>query len=202
MKEGRETKEKLIASARTEFMEKGYAKASLRKICANAGVTTGALYFFFHDKEDLFRSIVEPPLTTLVNMLLEHFRADEQILSLPVVYEWQEGDHDEIAELLIHHLYQNYDTFILLLTKSQGTAFENILDQIVDITEKQYAAAVALYAKQKARQPVDAYLIHWMAHMTIDAFVHLLICEPNEQAAMRQMKVIMNFIVKGFVEII
>lgn len=135
MKEERETKEKLIASAKTEFMEKGYAKASLRKICANAGVTTGALYFFFHDKEDLFRSIVEPPLTTLMNMLQEHFREDEQILSLPAVYEKQKGDHDEIAELLIHHLYQNYDIFILLLTKSQGTIFEDILDRIVDMTE-------------------------------------------------------------------
>lgn len=202
MKEERETKENLIASAKAEFMEKGYAKASLRKICANAGVTTGALYFFFHDKEDLFRSIVEPPLTTLMNMLLEHFRSDEQILSLPAVYEKQEGDHDEIAELLIHHLYQNYDIFILLLTKSQGTAFEDILDRIVDMTEKQFTAAVGLYAKQKARPPVDAYIIHWMAHMTIDAFVHLLTHEPEEQAAVQQMKVIMNFIVKGFVEII
>ncbi|MDE5680036.1 MAG: TetR/AcrR family transcriptional regulator, partial [Lachnospiraceae bacterium] len=45
MKEERETKENLIASAKAEFMEKGYVKASLRKICANAGVTTGALYF-------------------------------------------------------------------------------------------------------------------------------------------------------------
>lgn len=38
--------------------------------------------------------------------------------------------------------------------------------------------------------------------MTIDAFVHLLTHEPEEQAAVQQMKVIMNFIVKGFVEII
>lgn len=202
VKEERETKENLIASAKTEFMEKGYAKASLRTICANAGVTTGALYFFFDDKEALFQSIVEPPLTTLVHMLQEHFREDEQILSLPAVYEKQEGDHDEIAEMLIHHLYQNYDIFILLLTKSQGTAFENVLDQIVDMTEKQFAAAVELYAKQKTRQPVDSYIIHWMAHMTIDAFVHLLTHEPEEQAAVRQMKVIMNFIVKGFTEII
>lgn len=53
----RETKEKLLVSAKSEFMEKGYAKASLRKICADAGVTTGALYFFFKGKEDLFRSL-------------------------------------------------------------------------------------------------------------------------------------------------
>lgn len=202
MKAERETKEKLIASARTEFMEKGYAKASLRKICANAGVTTGALYFFFEDKEDLFRAIVEPPLTALVNMIQEHFREDEQILSLPNVYEPQEGDHDEIAEKLIHHLYQNYDAFILLLTKSQGTAFEDSLDRIVDMTEKQFMTSVELFAKQKAGRAVNSYIVHWTAHMTVDAFTHLLKHEREEQKAIQRMKVIMSFIVNGFVSII
>lgn len=198
----RETKENLIASARAEFMEKGYAKASLRKICANAGVTTGALYFFFEDKEDLFRAIVEPPLTTLVNMMQEHFAADEQALSLPEVYEHQAGDHDEIAELLIHHLYQNYDAFILLLTKSQGTAFEDSIDRIVDMTEKQFVRSVSLFAGQKGGKQPSSYLVHWMAHMTIDAFVHLLTHEREEQKAVRQMKLVMNSIVKGFTEMI
>lgn len=202
MKAARETKEKLIASAKAEFLEKGYAKASLRKICAKAGVTTGALYFFFDDKEDLFRAIVEPPMTTLVNMMQEHFREDEQILSLPDAYEYQEGDHDEITEMLIHHLYQNYDAFILLLTKSQGTAFEDSLDQIVDMTEKQFAASGGQFARQKSGRQVNSYIIHWMAHMTIDAFTHLLTHEREEHVAVQQMKVIMDFIVKGFMEMI
>ena len=55
----RETKARLLESARQEFIEKGYMKASLRNICKNAGVTTGALYFFFDSKEDLFEEIVE-----------------------------------------------------------------------------------------------------------------------------------------------
>lgn len=41
-----ETRQRLIDSAKKEFFENGFAKASLRKICTNAGVTTGALYFF------------------------------------------------------------------------------------------------------------------------------------------------------------
>ncbi len=53
MDDSKETKERLLESALAEFSEKGYMKASLRKICAGAGVTTGALYFFFNDKEDL-----------------------------------------------------------------------------------------------------------------------------------------------------
>ena len=36
-----ETREKLLESAMAEFSENGYMKASLRKICADAGVTTG-----------------------------------------------------------------------------------------------------------------------------------------------------------------
>ena len=43
-----ETKERLLACAKKEFVEKGYAKASLRAICREAGVTTGALLSLIH----------------------------------------------------------------------------------------------------------------------------------------------------------
>ena len=62
MKDEKETRKKLLICARTEFIQKGYMQASLRSICKNAGVTTGALYFFYKDKEDLFASVVEAPL--------------------------------------------------------------------------------------------------------------------------------------------
>ena len=54
MNDEKETVRKLSDSAKKEFMEKGFMKASLRNICKNAGVTTGALYFFFKDKDALF----------------------------------------------------------------------------------------------------------------------------------------------------
>ena len=37
-----ETRQLLLQCAKKEFMEKGYSKASLRSICKEAGVTTGA----------------------------------------------------------------------------------------------------------------------------------------------------------------
>ena len=64
-----ETKERLLACAKKEFVEKGYAKASLRAICREAGVTTGALYFFFQDKDDLFCSLVSHVLIRVRNLL-------------------------------------------------------------------------------------------------------------------------------------
>lgn len=42
-----ETKEKIEKAALDEFMEKGFANASLRQIVKNAGLTTGAFYKYF-----------------------------------------------------------------------------------------------------------------------------------------------------------
>lgn len=68
--------------------------------------------------------------------------------------------------------------------------------------EKGYARASLRKICANAGRRPDSYIIHWMAHMTVDAFIHLLTHEKEEQAAVRQMKVIMNFIVKGFVGMI
>lgn len=53
MSEQSATKANLIDAAKKEFLDKGYEKASLRKICADADVTTGAMYFFFKNKQRL-----------------------------------------------------------------------------------------------------------------------------------------------------
>lgn len=198
----RETKEKLIASAKSEFMEKGYAKASLRKICANAGVTTGALYFFFKDKEDLFRSIVEKPFRELMEIMQTHFAEDVELLSVPNAYAHTDGDHEKLVQQLIHHLYAHRDAFLLLLTKAQGTAFENCVDDIVDMTEQSYSAMAENMAKQTPGMQISSYMMHWLTHMNIDAFIHLLTHEPNEQRAMYYMHIIMNYLVKGWMEMI
>lgn len=197
-----ETKEKLIASAKSEFMEKGYAKASLRKICANAGVTTGALYFFFKDKEDLFRSIVERPLHELFEILKNHFTEDSELMNVVDVYVHKDGDHDAIVQILIHHLYINRDAFLLLLTNAQGTAFENFMDDIVEIIEHEYMINAKNMAKQTSGMQINSYMMHWMTHISIDAFVHLLTHESDEKRALQHMSIIMDYLVSGWVKMI
>ena len=59
------TKETLLKNAKKEFLSHGFQGASLRRICASAGVTTGAVYFFFQNKEDLFSQIVAPTASGL-----------------------------------------------------------------------------------------------------------------------------------------
>jgi AcrR family transcriptional regulator len=49
----RDTKERLLKAALDVFSEQGYLATSVDEIAARAGVTKGAIYYWFKDKEDL-----------------------------------------------------------------------------------------------------------------------------------------------------
>src|SRR3954469_5765255 len=53
------TRRGLITAARTLFGRQGYAGTSVDEVVKAAGVTKGALYHHFRDKDDLFRAVVE-----------------------------------------------------------------------------------------------------------------------------------------------
>ena len=54
------THNRILNSGKKIFKEQGFEKANLRAICKEAGVTTGAFYGHFEDKEALFSELVEP----------------------------------------------------------------------------------------------------------------------------------------------
>lgn len=199
MKDERETKEKLLQSAKAEFLAKGYQGASLRSICKNLGVTTGALYFFFKDKDDLFTSLVSPQLDALKKMLSEHMR--QELLALePGPSEPLNDFRDDAyaAQQVLHLLYQNYDLFLLLLTGSYGSSQEHFIDELVAIAETHYRKLADRQAALLCVPPPEDYTLHWLAHMQIDAFVHLLTHEPDEQKALSHLQNILQYMLCGW----
>ena len=132
----------LIEAAKKEFLEKGYNKASLRSICAKAGMTTGALYFFFDNKEDLFSSIINPPLEELKKMIKAHFEEDREFMINLESMDMGNIDHSDLAEMLVRHIYKNYDCFVLILSGSKEDVLEHIMDEFVELVEKSTALMV------------------------------------------------------------
>src|ERR1700743_2494735 len=59
VRQGQQTREALLQAARALFGANGFGATSTEEIVARAGVTKGALYHHFSDKETLFRAVFE-----------------------------------------------------------------------------------------------------------------------------------------------
>jgi TetR/AcrR family transcriptional regulator len=57
--EGSQVERRILAAARLQFAEAGYAATSLRKIAARAAVTKPMVYYYFGSKAGLYHSVVE-----------------------------------------------------------------------------------------------------------------------------------------------
>ncbi|MBP8968560.1 MAG: TetR/AcrR family transcriptional regulator [Lachnospiraceae bacterium] len=191
------TRENLIEAAKKEFLEKGYNKASLRTICANAGVTTGALYFFFENKADLFAAIVDPPLKELKSILIKHFSDDAEHVKNLTSFEEADMDHSDISNLIVGHIYNYYDSFMLLLNASENTVYENVVDEFVEMVDRSIPAMMT----QVRGYTYDENMSHWMAHISIDAFIHVIQHERDVDKAKERLGKILNYLVLGWVQL-
>ncbi|NMA16656.1 MAG: helix-turn-helix transcriptional regulator [Erysipelotrichia bacterium] len=60
---------KIIAAAKEEFLEKGYKEASMRSIARKCMMTAGNLYRYFSSKEELNVQVVSEPMLLLDKLL-------------------------------------------------------------------------------------------------------------------------------------
>lgn len=71
----------IIQAAYSEFLAYGFQKASLHKIAEKAGVTTGAIYTRYKNKDALFAS------------LLQDFFETMKTLFTPIAEEYEKAKH-------------------------------------------------------------------------------------------------------------
>lgn len=198
MRNEQETREKLLLSAKEEFLQKGYAKASLRNICKNAGVTTGALYFFFNDKEDLFGSLVKGPLEKLYFTMKNHYQIELNNINKNN-FDLNDFSEDiKAMEAIVNYIFEYYDEFVLVLTKSQGSKYEKVIDEFIKITENHFKTLVNEMANHSKIEKPDDYIIHWIAHIQIFSFVELITHDFNKEESLKHMQTIIMFLINGW----
>ena len=141
------TIKRILQSANVEFKKYGFEQASVRTIAKNAGVTPGAIYKHFESKEDIFRAIVNPTLEHLYkrNRELTNQAIKEIKLNGLEGFEKKSGNSNEE---LLGFIYQNVSVFNLLFNCSQGTEFESIRNDLVNL-EVQGAKKLIAVLKEK-----------------------------------------------------
>lgn len=196
-----ETKTKLLKAAADEFSEYSFQKSSLRRICTNAEVTTGALYFFFRDKEDLFTSVISPVTDGIYEMMKAHY---EQELHGQNPYSAQAEDADlHMGEKLLEFFYQNRTICNIILTHRSHPAVCTFFDRVTALADRQTLLLLQLVS---AKIPSDSVFnectVHWISHLQIDMVLHILSHDFDEQRAQEQLKIMIRFLRGGFLSLL
>ena len=179
------TKTQLMKCAKKEFMEKGFQGASLRSICQKAGVTTGALYFFFQDKDDLFCEVVGDFMDRLNVIIREHFSFEVQEMKSGRATEHDERSDFESMAQIVHELYTYRDEVLLVLMKSQGSSMEHMPDRLVDQMDEHNAFICEAMCQAYGVPMVEKNVVHWMSHSQIDMFIFMVTHIDNEEEALQ-----------------
>ena len=158
--------QRLLESARKEFMEHGFLKAELKTICDNAGVTTGAVYKRYKGKEELFCAVVKDTADTL-----------NDFVSLRTQLEFSNMTDQEVRETwimnerfmldLFRMLWKIRSDFVLLLEKSAGTAYENYGH---DFALRMTKAYMQYYLEAKKRGLAQADISREEMHVLCTSF--------------------------------
>ena len=191
-----ETKEWILSAAIDEFFEYGLSGSSLRRICSNAGVTTGALYFFFENKDDLFKTVISKvtdPFTELIN---EHYRY-EQTESNQYIDNGSDADF-EISRLLIDLYFKNQKIWDILLHHLNHPAVQNFIDSFIDISTEHYIKLLDNMDLSKRKEPIDEFLIHQYVHMQVDAMLTLISHDFNKEDMTKHSKAVIKMLRGAF----
>ena len=156
----KQTEQKLIKSGKEEFLKKGYAKANLRDIGKNAGVTTGAFYFSFENKEALLSAILAPVITDYEKMCSTFARREED----------DPNTADDNERQMMEYLSEHRTEAIILMEKSAGSRYEKFRPQI---SQQMQAAFTSYFTKFMGSTP-DAELIRILVTMRLQGYMELI----------------------------
>ena len=121
----------IVQAAYSEFLTYGFQKASLHKIAEKAGVTTGAIYTRYKNKDALFAS------------LLQDFFEAMKTLFTPIAEEYEKAKHSAQPEDILRAinaeeriyfqlLTGHYDDCTLFFCRSDGSSVETMLHELMD----------------------------------------------------------------------
>ena len=155
------TRAKILRAAKQEFLDKEFAGTNVRVIAEKAGVTTGALYNLFDNKDGIFEALVSGVFDEFLNTM-----SHSDLLELQN-FGMKTSDLSAIIELsqrrflrMVDFFYDNWDAMKLIVCCSKGSSYEHIFDKAIDVTERETLRLLKLDGIKMSRR--IRFFIHVM----------------------------------------
>ena len=170
-----EVKEKILDSARREFLNLGYVDASLRTIAENEGLTKGAIYSYFENKEAIFCELTAPA----IKIIESTSKNDERFY-----FDTYESP-THLFKCCAHEVLDNYDSFRLLFFCSAGSSLQDYRENIIQLYTKNFYKLLAFLTKTKpCKQCVICEMfIHTLANTFVSFLEEIVLHKPSRNEA-------------------
>ncbi len=191
------TQERILSAGKEEFLDKGFVEASLRNIAAKAGVTTGAIYSYYADKNALFTALVEPYATEFTQTFLSaHKGVEEMSIDLEFRHSTQ------VLNEMMDYIYQHFDAFRLLICCSSGTSYEDYIEFLVRIEEEStFVFAEMLRKNGYDIKPFSPTLVHILSRGFFSAIFETVAHNMEKAEADQYIAHIVSFYRAGWVNL-
>lgn len=147
---------RLIEAASREFLKNGFENSSIRTIAQKAQTSPRAIYTRFENKEALFEAVIEPAYSDF----MELFKNDKKLYWENAEKGMLPQNPEEYYTKYLDFAYKHKKQFILLLTCSKGSRFENFIENLVQMDLDYLYTYLPKIIKNQKDIPADL-LINW-----------------------------------------
>ena len=200
-KDKTENHEKIVAAALQEFLDHGFADASMRRIAAACDLSASGLYKHFPSKEEMFAALVDPAIEGLMELFREVETEYAKGLPLPDESNSVAGRWETKSETVraIEYIYDHADAFKLIIGKSQGTRYENFTHEMAKLEEE----VTERYMQTLARTGVKIRQIrkeefHLLVTSQVEAIFQVVIHDFSREEALHYAKTLEQFFLPGW----
>lgn len=155
-----DVRQNILRAALAEFKSHDYADASMRRISAAAGITTGNIYRYFKNKEELFEALVKP----VYEKLLDYLLSLKNELDRSYIDGNGEMKYFGMIEDTVVGLFDVYSAELtILMNRSTGSKYSSVKADMVQlvatILEDAFASGREHAAKLTAEQRQSARML-------------------------------------------
>ena len=193
--------ERILECAKAEFLDKGYADASLRTISAKAKTSTNSIYVRFKDKKGLFEALVGEVYECFMN---QYKQAHEMFEKLPMdVQPQQMGKLSrECMDELLDYSYEHMEELQLILCYSDGTRYAFMIDEMVEIeVESTHKYYITLEKLGHPVPKIDERLEHILITGMMSAYFEIILHEMPYENAKLYLQELCDFHTAGWAKI-
>lgn len=139
MRSPEEVKQKIMVAAEELFADKGFAATSIREIARRAGVNSAMIYYYFDDKQGLYRSIVDFCSNETYRMLLRAFKGKrdpaDQLKEFCIEYARAHYLNRDIVKIIHREMIENgsdLSDFVRMYFRKSLDTVKEILDRGIE----------------------------------------------------------------------